>query len=482
MNGPDVFTPLKMRNLEVKNRIFRSNISGKWDNEDGSLTQTRINWECMFADGGVGAIISSYVPVLLSGRIIAGYATIHNDRLIPYWEKLIKAVHQYDCKYIIQLSHSGRQMDLPGVHNQHRPNLSSTNRSESLHGFPSKAMTLEEIDHLIDSFAQAAWRAKEAGADGVELHAANGYLFTQFLSSGINDRTDIYGGSLFNRARFLLDVIQAIRAKVGRDFHLQVKISAIDYNNVLPWEKPGNTLEETIEICKWAEAAGTDAIHVSMGSLFPHPLNPPGDFHFHTIASTYDAMIYSGAATMRNYMMFRYAHLRPIFRWIWFRMKNGRPVAGVAAPEAQAIKRALSIPVICTGGFQSRRLVEEQMENECYDAVSMARALIANPDLPQHWMSGLDEPPNPCTHCNKCLLNAPKNPLGCYELDRFGGNHDRMIEAIERIYAVEPELKMPREIFEPEEALERTAPPPDASVRAPGAPFAVASPPSGGET
>ena len=126
MKDDVIFSPLQFRNLTVKNRIFRSNISGKFDNEDGSLSQTRINWECKFAKGGVGAIISSYVPVLMEGRIIAGYATIHRDDFIPYWKRLGEAVHQYDgCKVIMQLSHSGRQMDIPGVHNYGRPNMSS---------------------------------------------------------------------------------------------------------------------------------------------------------------------------------------------------------------------------------------------------------------------------------------------------------------------------------------------------------------------
>src|SRR5262249_47736356 len=224
----------QFRNLRVENRIFRSSISGRFDNEDGSLTQTRINWECMFAKGGVGAIISSYVPVLMEGRIIAGYATVHRDEYIPYWQTLGEAVHSFgNCKFIMQLSHSGRQMDIPGVHNYARRTLSSTSRKESLHGFLCRAMSRAEIDHTIRAFARGAWRAREAGLDGVELHAANGYLFTQFLSSGINDRTDQYGGSLANRARFLLDVIQAIRAEVGSKFHLQVKISAVDYNNVV---------------------------------------------------------------------------------------------------------------------------------------------------------------------------------------------------------------------------------------------------------
>jgi 2,4-dienoyl-CoA reductase-like NADH-dependent reductase (Old Yellow Enzyme family) len=126
-----IFTPLSIGDLTVKKRIFRSSISGRFDNEDGSLTQTRINWECKFARGGVGAIISSFVPVLLEGRIAAGYATIHRDDFIPAWQKLGDAVHSFDCKFILQLSHSGRQMDIPGVANQRRPTRSSTSRDET---------------------------------------------------------------------------------------------------------------------------------------------------------------------------------------------------------------------------------------------------------------------------------------------------------------------------------------------------------------
>lgn len=442
MTEVSVLSPLIMKNLQVKNRVFRSNISGRWDNEDGSLTQTRINWETMFAEGGVGTVITSYTPVLMAGRIIAGYATIHKDAYIPLWAKVAESVHKHGAKLLMQLSHSGRQMDVPGVQNQHRETLSSTNQQESLHGFPTRAMTAGEIDHIIAAFANGAWRAREAGIDGVELHAANGYLFSQFLSSGINDRTDGYGGNLFNRARFLLDVIQAIRAKVGSHYHLQVKLSAIDYNNVVPTEGRGNGLDETIKIAKWAEAAGADAIHVSMGSLFPHPLNPPGDFDFETIASTYDSMISSGSRGFRNYLFFRYEALRPFFRWLWFRMKRGRPVEGVNAQEALAIKRAVSIPIICTGGYQSRALIENYLSAGYFDGVSIARGLIANPDLVKHWEAGLDVPPKPCTFCNKCLLNAPENPLGCYEPARYDGNREKMIETIMRVYAVKPELQV----------------------------------------
>ncbi len=437
-----IFQPLAFRSLTVKNRIFRSNISGRFDGEDGSVGQLRINWECRFAKGGAGTLISSYVPVLMEGRIIPHYATIHRDDFIPLWAKLGEAVHAFGAKYILQLSHSGRQMDLPGVHNQRTPPLSPTNKAEPLHGFLTRRMTRGDIDRTVRAFADGAWRAREAGLDGVELHAANGYLFTQFLSSAINDRRDDYGGSLANRARFLLDVIAAIRDRVGRDFHLQIKISAEDLNNVLPWEKKGNTLADTLQVVRWSEAAGVDAIHVSTGSLFPHPLNPPGDFSFETIATTYDAMISSGVHGFRNFLMFRYRVLRPVFRWLWFRMKKGLPVEGVGLDAAREIRAVVSVPVISTGGWQTASKVREGIASGAFDGVSMARALVANPDLPEQWAAGHDVPERPCTYCNKCLLNAPKNPMGCYERARFPSD-EAMLEELMAIYRTRGGLRVP---------------------------------------
>ena len=194
-----LFEPLVFRNLTVKNRVFRSNISGRFDNYDGTGTQTRINWEVKFAKGGVGAIISSFVPVHPRGRIIPNYATIYSDDRIPFWRALGKAVHEYDCRYILQLSHGGRQRDVPDL--EYPKGQSSTDRKDPLHGFECDRMTIADIREVVAAFAEGARRARDAGLDGVELHGANGYLITQFLSSGINDRNDEYGGPLENRAR-----------------------------------------------------------------------------------------------------------------------------------------------------------------------------------------------------------------------------------------------------------------------------------------
>ena len=185
---------------------------------------------------------------------------------------------------------------------------------DTFHGLLCEAMTLQQIKETIRHFAEGARRAREAGLDGVELHASHGYLITQFLSSAINDRMDEYGGSLRNRAAFLLEIIQAIRKEVGTDYHLQAKLNAVDFGNALyPWEKKGNTIEEGIQVAKWAEEAGVDAIHTSIGSMFPHPLLPPGGFPPDELNWWYGSMISSGVRGYFNYTMFHFRLLRPIF-------------------------------------------------------------------------------------------------------------------------------------------------------------------------
>ncbi|NEO92386.1 MAG: NADH:flavin oxidoreductase, partial [Moorea sp. SIO3G5] len=467
-----IFEPLEFRNLTLKNRIFRSNISGRFDNYDGSGNQARINWEEKFARGGVGAIVSSFTPVQIRGRILPNYATIDRDDRIPFWRKVGEKVHEYDCKFLMQLSHSGRQRDVGGVENLHNKGLSSTSEIESFHGLECQAMTRKEIKEMIQAFADGARRAREAGLDGVELHSANGYLITQFLSSGINDRKDEYGGSLENRARFLLEIIQAIRKEVGNDFHLQAKISAVEYNDaVIPWDKPGNTLEDSIQICKWVEEAGADALHISTGSLFPHPLNPPGEFPQDEASRWYEIMLKSGIYTFRNYLLFRYRFLFPLFLFLWnrvYRKDRTQPIIGkdvqdkalddsfrefvssqtmqelldkyqgISISDAREIKKHVNIPVICTGGFQQASYIREAISEGFCDAVSIARPLVANNDLVQQFQQGKDLPDRPCTYCNRCLFNALQNPLGCYDVRRYNDDHDKMIKQVMTVFDPPP--------------------------------------------
>ncbi len=429
-----LFQPLVFRNLTIKNRLLRASISGRIDNYDGSGSPARIAWEEVFARGGVGAIVSAHVPVAIRGRILPNYATIERDSRIPFWRKVGERVHAYDCKFILQISHSGHQQDIGGVENAGKKPLSSTDHIEGFHGFPSQAMTLAEIHETVDAFGAAARRAREAGLDGIELHAANGYLFTQFLSSGINDRKDDYGGPLEHRARFLLDVIRAVRRDAGKDFHLQVKFSAVDHNNdVLFWQKPGNTIDDAKQIARWVEEAGADAIHVSTGSMFPHPRNPAGDLPLVDATQTYDTMLSSGSHTLRNYAFFRLPTLRPMMHELWNR-KRPEAIEGISLDDARAVKEVVSIPVMVTGGFQTASVIREAITTGACDAVTMARTLIANPDLPKTFAAGKDTAEKPCTFCNRCLVHVIEDPLGCYDVTRYDGDHDRMMRDVMAFY------------------------------------------------
>jgi 2,4-dienoyl-CoA reductase-like NADH-dependent reductase (Old Yellow Enzyme family) len=376
----------------------------------------------------VGAIISAWCGVDRRGQIVPGYASIESDKRIPFWRELGKRVHEHGSKYILQLAHAGRQRDIGGI--EFGSGLSSTGKSDPLNGFPAERATTADLQQIVRAFAAAAHRAREAGLDGVEIHGANGYVFTQFLSSAINDRDDEYGGPLENRARLLIETVRAVRESVGDDFHLQVKISVREQANAfLFWLRRGNSLDESVEVCRRIEEAGADAIHVSAGSTFPHPLNPAGDLPLKEVRDNYDGLISSGSAAFRNYLLYRIPIVNGIMRRRWARPAD--QVEGLNLPESRAVKRALAMPVLCTGGFQTASVVRQALADGTCDAVTIARPLVANPDLLTLWKAGRDRPDRPCTFSNKCLFNLLENPLGCYDQSRYGSREEMLREIYE---------------------------------------------------
>ena len=439
-----IFEPLTINGLTLKNRVVRSSLGGRVDYYDGSMSNARLAWDRRFARGGVSAIISSNVGIRTDGIAVPGYASIDHDRTIPSWRALVDEVHRYDCRYIIQLHFSGRQRDLPrkeyvGIHPP-----SSTDRPDLLYGLRSRRMTIPEIRDVVRAYADAARRAREAGADGIEIVACNGYLLHQFLSAEINDRSDDYNGDLRTRARLILEVLAAVRAEVGRDFFVSMKLSGRDEHNAFtaPFvRRVGNTIEDTMQLSRWLADAGLDAIHVSQGDTFPHPLVPagllPADDSRYSLAGLY----FEGTRVPFTFFLMRFAVFRRIFEWNWGRRmpfkKNGKlipeKIEGMNQDDAAKIKAASGLPVICVGGWQTASRIREALAAGNCDVASIARGLLANPDMVQRFAKGHDAPERPCTYCNKCLVNALLQPLACWDETRFS-SREQMFEEAYRVY------------------------------------------------
>ena len=272
-----IFQPLQFRNLTVKNRIFRSNISGRFDNYDGSGNQARINWETKFARGGVGAIISSFVPVHLRGRIVPELRDDRPRRHIPFWRAVGKAVHEHDCKFILQLSHGGRQRDINGI--EYPTGLVVHRQGRSAPRVRCEAMTKAQIDETGRGTSPRA-RAGRARGRARRRRAARRQRLPDHAVPQLGDqrpqgrvrRPAREPGALRPRGR-------AGHPREGRprlppadeDQRPGLRRCADRVSGVGP---SGNTLDESVQVCKWLVEAGVDAIHVSTGSFFPHPRNP----------------------------------------------------------------------------------------------------------------------------------------------------------------------------------------------------------------
>lgn len=253
-----IFEPIQVRKMRLKNRLVGSPVTTNFASPIGEPTERLIHFYRERAKGGAGLIIVEGSFIHPDGKGYVNQLGIHGDELIPRLKKLADAIHEGGAKASIQIHHVGRR--------------TSSKITGSVPKAPSpipcypggevpEELTLDGIERIVEAHVMAALRAKRAGFDSVDIHAAHGYLIPSFFSPLSNKRKDDYGGSLENRARIAVDIIRGIRAVVGDDFPITMKISGDEY------AKGGVSLEESKQIVPLLEKAGIDAIEVSAGTV-----------------------------------------------------------------------------------------------------------------------------------------------------------------------------------------------------------------------
>jgi 2,4-dienoyl-CoA reductase-like NADH-dependent reductase (Old Yellow Enzyme family)/thioredoxin reductase len=353
-----LFSPFRIGKLELKNRIVMPPMATNFAGAEGKVNDRHIAYYVKRVQGGVGYVTFEHTGILKEGKASPGMALIDGDDKIPLFKKLVDAIHQKGGKIFIQINHAGRQTSasITGAPIVAPSAIPCPVRKEMPHPLSGK-----EIQGLVEAFRQAARRVKEAGADGVEVHMAHGYLLCQFLSPFSNQRDDEYGGSPAKRLEVPLQVLKAVRKTVGPDFPIVCRLSADEYVD------GGLRLEDSIPIAQALEKNGADALHISACIAASGYLNHPP--------------YYVGE--------------------------------GVFTYLAQGIKEAVRIPVITVGRIRTPELANQVIEEKKADLVSMGRALIADPFLPQKALEGKTEEIIPCISCNRCVLSIRRADLQC---------------------------------------------------------------------
>ena len=249
-----LFSPEKIGDVQIKNRIIRSATFTNTASKQGSPTEKTSDFYMELAKGGPGLIITGITSIDQVGRNMLGQLCLDDDSQIAQHTSFVQKIHDLDCKIAPQLSHAGRQSFNPKFH----PVAPSPIPNPMSKKTP-KELNLEQIEEIIKNFAEASRRAYESGYDMVQLNAAHGWLLSNFLSPYTNKRTDEYGGNVEKRSRILVEIYKLTREKVGKKFPIFLKLQTKDY---FP---EGLSLEEGKEIDKMVVDTGYDAVEVSGG-------------------------------------------------------------------------------------------------------------------------------------------------------------------------------------------------------------------------
>jgi 2,4-dienoyl-CoA reductase-like NADH-dependent reductase (Old Yellow Enzyme family) len=349
-----LFTPVAIGPLTIPNRFVRSATHEFMADDEGNVTDTQVELYRRLAEGEVGLIITGHAFVQPSGKASPRQTAVYDDRFIEGLARVPAAVHRFPSRIFLQIAHAGRQTKT-------RLCACVPVSPSAVYDPASKVMprelTSDEIRALVGDFVSAGARAKRAGFDGVQLHAAHGYLISSFLSPHTNRRSDEWGGPVENRARVLLETLRGVKAACGAAFPVIVKLNSTDFL------ESGLTVEDAVRIARLLEAEGIDGIEVSGG------------------------MAEAGRGS------------------VWAGLRS-EAEEGYFVDNAARIKTAVHVPVFGLGGIRTLAVAERIVAEGRADLVSLSRPLIRDPFLVKHFREGLAAG-SECISCNKCF-----NPRG----------------------------------------------------------------------
>jgi 2,4-dienoyl-CoA reductase-like NADH-dependent reductase (Old Yellow Enzyme family) len=368
-----LFTPGKIGSLRLPNRLVRSATAERMADSSGRPKAPLKTLYQEVARGGVGLIVTGHMYVHPSGKAHPEMTGIYSDELVPDLAELAAAVHREGGRVVVQINHGGMRCSRQTVSQTIAPSAVDTPFLDR----PAREMTPDEITLVIQAYGQAARRAREAGFDGVQIHAAHGYLNSQFLSPFVNHRTDGWGGdgstevdrsrsvaeAPEGRMRFLQAVCGAVREQVGPDYPVLIKLGIMD------GVAGGLTPQMGVQVVAALEGMGLDGVEISGG-----------------IGGGRDLNVRQGIRTEADE-----AYFRPLAR-------QARPVT--------------RLPIILVGGFRSRRVMEEVLSAGDADFISLCRPLICEPDLPNRLRLGLQERSR-CISANRCWPEGEDEGIGC---------------------------------------------------------------------
>lgn len=381
----EIFQPTTYAKITFKNHILRSATAENMADESGKPTNDLLKTYEALAKGGVGGIITGYIGISQSAKPSKGkIPTLDSDENMECFKIIVEKVHSYGTPIIAQLVHTGGQSE--------REDAIAPSK---VRDYKAREMSEKEIREVIEEFANAIFRAKQAGFDGVELHCAHGYLLSEFFSPRTNKRRDEWGGNTHNRTRIAHCIITRARELVG-DFPILAKINGFETL------KGGIEIFEGIKIAKKLEEYGFDALEISNGMI---------KAGMATIRRNVPAeMLFALDPKLKKLPNFAKSILSKIAK---LAIPTPKPFEKFNLESAKRIKEQVKIPIIAVGGIRELSEMREIIQNQDADMISLSRPLIIEPSLVKKMQEGRSQK-SKCIECNYCLIGSLYQPLRCY--------------------------------------------------------------------